>query len=99
MLPVPGLYKWLTTFDYSSLYPTNIRQWNISPDVYIKKDPNAKLRDDIIKTATGAIFKKNQDGVLRTLLSEFFANRKKAKISAGIIEEEIDYLKKVVQTK
>lgn len=97
--PVPGFHDYLATFDYSSLYPSTIRQWNISPDVYIKKDPDAILTTDIIKCATGAIFKKNVDGVLKTLLTEIFKQRKEQKKKAGDIKSEINELQKILVEK
>ncbi len=30
----PSSYTWMMTFDFSSLYPSIIRQWNISPETY-----------------------------------------------------------------
>lgn len=97
--PVPGFHNYLGTWDYSSEYPTNIRQWNISPDVYLGKDKNAKFTDDTIITASGAIFKKNEDGVLRTLLTDLFNQRNAAKHGSGDVEEEIRYLESILKNK
>lgn len=33
--PIPGMYKWVVSFDVNSLYPSLIRQCNISPETYI----------------------------------------------------------------
>ena len=33
--PNPGMYGWSIAFDYSSLYPSVMRQWNISPETFI----------------------------------------------------------------
>ncbi len=30
--PVPGLYKWVCSFDVASMYPHIIREWNLSPE-------------------------------------------------------------------
>lgn len=97
--PIVGFHNYLATFDYSSEYPTNIRQWNISPDVFIRKDKNAVVTDDIIVTSSGAIFKKHEDGVLRILLTDLFNNRKKAKKIAGDVSSEIDYLETILKNK
>jgi DNA polymerase elongation subunit (family B) len=99
MQPIPGFYKFLATFDYASEYPTNIRQWNISPDVFIKKDKNATFTEDTIITSSGAIFRKNEDGVLRTLLTHLFNQRYEAKHSMGEVEEEINYLEEILKSK
>jgi DNA polymerase elongation subunit (family B) len=34
--PVPGLYKWIASFDLNSLYPHLIMQYNISPETLIE---------------------------------------------------------------
>lgn len=32
--PKPGMYGWCMSFDFSGLYPSIIRQWNISPETF-----------------------------------------------------------------
>jgi DNA polymerase elongation subunit (family B) len=36
--PIPGLYKWVASFDLNSLYPHLIMQYNISPDTIIEPE-------------------------------------------------------------
>lgn len=33
--PKPAMYGWLMSFDFASLYPSVIRQWNISPETFV----------------------------------------------------------------
>lgn len=35
--PIPGYYEWVAAFDFASLYPTTMRQFNISPEAFIEK--------------------------------------------------------------
>ena len=35
--PIPGYYDWVACFDFASLYPTTMRQFNMSPESYVKK--------------------------------------------------------------
>lgn len=97
----PGFYKWLLTFDYASLYPTTIRQHNISPEIYLGKlDKVPKVLDpNIIYCASGATFKKDEPGVLPTLLTKIYSDRKSAKNKYGEIESEIKELKKILENK
>jgi len=37
--PVPGRYKWIVTFDFTSLYPHIIMGWNVSPEMFVGKLP------------------------------------------------------------
>jgi DNA polymerase elongation subunit (family B) len=45
--PVPGLYGWVMSFDFASLYPSIIRQWNISPETLISGGHNPISLEDI----------------------------------------------------
>ena len=33
--PKPGLYGWVLSFDFASMYPHIIQQWNLSPETFI----------------------------------------------------------------
>ncbi len=41
--PKPGAYDWVASFDATSLYPSIIMQYNISPDTYHGVLPNAPI--------------------------------------------------------
>ena len=94
--PKTGLYEWVASFDFASLYPSIMRQWNISPESYLGNigptdsfDPEKQ-----VKTSSGALFERNVDSVFRTILSEYYGKRKTAKKAFAEIEEEIETLKK-----
>lgn len=44
--PKPGLYGWNLSFDFASLYPTIIRQWNMSPETYTHDSSCGDLTQD-----------------------------------------------------
>lgn len=92
--PMVGLHQFIATFDFASLYPSTMRQWNISPEMY--KGKNIDLKEGWVKTASGAVFDNSQDSVMRTLLTKFFNKRKESKGKAFEIEKEIDYLEKLL---
>lgn len=45
----PGLYKNVVSFDATSLYPSIIMQWNISPDTCVNKDSSLNA-DDFLRS-------------------------------------------------
>jgi DNA polymerase elongation subunit (family B) len=93
--PIPGLYEALATFDFSSLYPTTMRQWNISPETFKGKGIDIPPEKQWITTASGAIFDNSYDSVMRTVLTHFFTERKKAKKTAMEIEKVVSELKEI----
>lgn len=95
--PVPGLYEAVATFDFASLYPSAMRQWNISPESY--KGKNVDLKEGWIKTASGAVFDNTQDSVMRNILTNFYGKRKESKKKSFELEKEIDYLQQILVQK
>jgi DNA polymerase elongation subunit (family B) len=104
--PKVGLYEYVGAFDFASLYPTVMRQFNISPESYIGNlgdklkngeilEENSNLEDKIV-CANGAVFKKDVS-VLRQALDDFYSQRKKAKEQSYEVEKEIDILKKYLK--
>ena len=92
--PVPGLYEAIATFDFASLYPSAMRQWNISPESYRGK--NVDVKEGWIKTASGAVFDNSQDSVMRMILTDFYGKRKESKNKSFELEKEIDFLEKIL---
>jgi len=89
---------WTCCYDFASLYPTTMRQFNISADSYKGqkiKDQHAALfnghqveldEDDII-TKNGSVFR-NEQGVVTQVMTEIYANRKSYK--KKMIEKNIE---------
>lgn len=80
--PVPGLHKYCMCNDYSSLYPSLMRQFNIGPDTLVRmlpeNDENLKQewRDKgYIVCASGAVYKK-EDGNLKKIITDLYFKRK-----------------------
>jgi len=95
--PKPDMYEWIAAFDFASLYPSIMRQFNISPENYIKNiEPGEEIEVGQVVTKSGAVFDDTEDSVFRTVLTEYYAKRKEAKGEMFAIEQEIDFLKKYI---
>lgn len=100
--PIRGMATWTACFDFASLYPTTMRQFNISADSYkgqkLKNENIALfnghqidlLPDDII-TKNGAVFK-NEVGVVTQVMGEVYADRKSYKKKMMSDNMELDEL-------
>lgn len=97
--PRKGLHQYLATFDFASLYPSTMRQWNISPETYMGKNIEIPEGKKAVKCASGAVFNNEEDSAMRTILSDFYRKRKESKKKSQDIEEEIEVLKKILRSK
>ena len=80
--PIPGLHKYCMCNDYSSLYPSLMRQFNIGPDTLVRMIPEndetlkQEWRDKgYIVCESGAIYKK-EDGNLKKIITDLYYKRK-----------------------
>ena len=78
--PIKGYHKGVAAFDFASLYPSIMRQFNISPDAFIEKvkpsEVEAKRENkDIIVCDNGVVYKK-EDSMLRMILGDLYEQRK-----------------------
>lgn len=92
--PKKGLYEWVSSFDFASLYPSIMRQWNMSPESYIEnidKIPQ-QLDETISYASSGATFNISNDSAFRVILTDFYGQRKNAKKKMEAVELEIDEL-------
>jgi DNA polymerase elongation subunit (family B) len=97
--PKTGLYEWVGAFDFASLYPSIMRQWNISPESYVKNiAPGEEYdKDTMLKCSSGALFRNDEDSVFRSILADYYAQRKVAKGAYMAIEDEIEQLKEYIK--
>ena len=86
--PIPGIYKNVIALDFASLYPTTMRQFNISPDTFIKRDKNHIPKDNEIKCTSGAIYRNDFEGFLPKILTDFYNQRKAYKKEMMIAIDE-----------
>lgn len=108
--PKVGLYEYVGAFDFASLYPSVMRQFNISPEsflgivnevnntLYNEKTKARESVEEKIVCANGAVFSK-ETSVLREALDDFYSKRKKAKYESYEVEKEIEILKSYLEKK
>lgn len=89
--PIVGKrYKWVMSIDATSLYPSIMQAWNISPETYlgVRDGVNVEVlmhnlldTSDIESTiaANGAMYHKDHEGIFGELIGEFMVMRKIAK--------------------
>jgi DNA polymerase elongation subunit (family B) len=86
--PVPGVYDWVVSFDLTSLYPSLIMQFNISPETLLEeKIKNVSVERVIHKqvnfgnlenkcvTANGCLYDKTKRGIFPELVEKIFNDR------------------------
>lgn len=102
--PVTGMSSYTCCFDFASLYPTTMRQFNISSDSYkgqkikginyaLFNGRQVELEETDIVTYSGAVFR-NEVGVMNIVLSNIYADRKKYKHMMQDEHENLENLKK-----
>ena len=99
--PIVGLNGWCMSFDAASLYPTCIRQWNMSTETLVKVDPSVNLNSflegeyplstEYTVAASGACFRKDIEGFLPQVMKSVGDGRNVAK--KKMIELEAEYQK------
>jgi len=91
--PVPGKYDWVVSFDATSLYPSIIMQYNLSPETMlpggadvtvnslIKKEHllDTLKEDKLCMTANGYRFKTDKQGIFPEIVQKLFDDRQKYK--------------------
>ncbi|MDD5648969.1 MAG: DNA polymerase domain-containing protein [Candidatus Nanoarchaeia archaeon] len=95
--PTPDLYEWVASFDFNSLYPTIMRQWKISIENFIEKNKNRRDIDNLIKCSSGAIFDPAGEPLLPEILTDYYAQRKKAQKIGKDAEKDLAELEKILK--
>lgn len=101
--PVPGMYGWTISFDFASLYPTIIRQWNMSPEKligvasmdvaeFISLDECLPefLDKNVSVAANGAMFSREEMGIIPEVVKVVVDGRKIAKKQMISLEQKQD---------
>lgn len=97
--PVPGIYRNVISLDFASLYPSTIRQFNISPETFIEKNKAKQRNDDEIKCTSGAIYKRNIEGFIPRICTDFYNQRKLFKKEMMAALDEKYYLMNIYENR
>ena len=76
----PGLHRHVLVFDFTSLYPSLIRTFNLDPLTHVEH-PGER---DVVHTPSGAAFAR-EEGILPALVARLWAERTAAKRSGDAI--------------
>jgi DNA polymerase elongation subunit (family B) len=103
MDPIPGLYKDIACYDFASLYPSIMRQYNMSPESFLEKvdltsessfmkEKIEKYRNDesLTVSPSGAVFKIDKPSILKTILDKLYTQRRVYKKRMFEIEKHLD---------
>lgn len=70
--PIPGLYRGVVSYDFESLYPSTIVQWNMSYETIVNDGKTLNST----RAANGAHFRKDKQGIIPQIIEEYKAERK-----------------------
>lgn len=88
--PIPGFYKWVVSFDLTSLHPMLMNQYNISPETIRGRAPHVNIDDYVsgvavvedpqfATAANGMQYTKEFKGIIPTVALKVFNDRKRYK--------------------
>ena len=96
--PILGFYEGVSAFDFASLYPSIMRQFNISPDAFIEKVSKNEIKEkrenkDVIVCDNGVVYN-TDDSILRKILADLYGQRKEYKKTSYEYFTKADKLRK-----
>jgi DNA polymerase elongation subunit (family B) len=93
--PVPGKYDWVVSFDATSLYPSIIMQYNMSPETMVPNHSydttiegminhvfdisNETVDVDLTMAANGYFYKRDRQGMFPEIVQKLFDDRQRYK--------------------
>lgn len=98
--PKTGKHAAVAAFDFASLYPSIMRQLNVSPESFIKKvDPDKRKGEegnDKIVSVTGAIYD-NKLSILKKILTRLYSQRREFKKKSFELQQKAYEMEKEIK--
>jgi DNA polymerase elongation subunit (family B) len=96
--PITGYYEGVSAFDFASLYPSIMRQFNISPDSFIEKIDSSEIKErrndkEVIVCENGVVYKQ-ETSMLKKILADLYDQRKAYKNTSYEYFTKADKLRK-----
>lgn len=106
--PSIGIYMWISVFDFASLYPTTMRQFNIGPETFkgmrlndsesILNGVKRNILENDIVLLNGAVFD-SKDGITKTTITNIFRDRKVNKNKGLDFKKQEEFLKTYIKNR
>lgn len=88
--PIPGAYDWVMSFDATSLYPSILMQYNMSPETLVESKPFDITVDGLLEkkytfdtnnaiASNGHMFSREKQGFFPKIVQKFFDDRQRYK--------------------
>ncbi len=77
--PEKGLHEDVISLDFSSMYPTIMISFNISPDTFVEAESRELKSDLYIAPEVGHAFRKEPDGFFKRIMSDLITRRRAIK--------------------
>jgi DNA polymerase elongation subunit (family B) len=96
--PITGYYEGVSAFDFASLYPSIMRQFNISPDSFVEKIDSSEIKErrndkEVIVCENGVVYKQ-ETSMLKKILGDLYDQRKAYKNTSYEYFTKADKLRK-----
>jgi len=77
--PEKGVHEDVIALDFSSMYPTIMISFNVSPDTFVEPNEAEEESDLYVAPEVGHAFKKAPDGFFKSIMSDLITRRKAIK--------------------
>jgi len=104
-----GMHKWVVSFDLDSLYPHLIMQYNISPEMFVKRLSSFYSIDTLLQrnmnleeegkslefsyAANGCLYRRDKQGFLAEIMEKLYAGRSTYKKQMIEVKQEYEKTK------